>query len=189
MFSYSKGVIEKFLIGGFPLDDFLVYNSSRPSLQNWSAKNAFDYEHKDLPFVTEIHGQFLEFGFKNTQIIITAYKITSYNAEHASHLKSWYIYTSNDEINWELVHRVDYDAKMNGKSRTVVYKVPEKKGPFKYYVLTNVTTFYLPNKILIADIDVYDTIISPLQTTHITNKQNIFLGVRESALFTLILLL
>ena len=188
MFQYSKGLIEKIQINKLPLDYFLVYSSTQIMTNYTTPNNAFNYERKDLRFETQDANHFLRFGFKNMSITLSAYKITSGNLERASHLKTWHIYGSNDDVKWELIHYMESD-KLNGSLRSAVYKISEPKGPYKYYKLCNVTTFYIQEKILIGDFDVYDTIFSPLFMKRVTIERDIYSDIRHFSMFVITTLL
>ena len=173
MFLYSKGLIETLLNHRYPLNDLLEYSSSPPFSSEWTVENVFNYQRKDLGLATEDPNHFLKFGFKNVSITLKAYKITSVNVEFGSHLKSWHLYGSNGS-NWELLDYVENDRQLNGSSYSAIYHIKEEKGPFKFFKLDNVTTFHIQKKILIADIDVYDTLFSPLFIYRITCKENTY---------------
>ena len=72
---------------------------------------------------------------------------------------------------------------------TAVYHIPEKKGPYRYFKLSNVTTYLHVNKILIADFDVYDTIFSPLLAKRVTIEKDIYLNIRPFYMFIITSLL
>ena len=158
----------------FTLNDILTYSSTPPERNETNVENAFNYQNKNAYLETRHNDHFFKFGFNNLSITLTAYKITSsYHTVNASHLRSWDLYGSNDDLNWHLVHRVEYDNKLNGKFNTAVYQVRENTEVFKFFLLKNVTTYYLTNKIMLADFDVYDTVFSKLLAITIPQKRTI----------------
>ena len=155
----QKGLIEKFLSTGMPLDNFLEYQGTPAHVEGKVVSNIFDYN-KETYYETLGEDHYFQFGFKNMSFTIVAYKITSCFNTRASHLKSWHFYGSNDKENWTLLHYVPNDSQLNGPFYSAVYRVPRPKGPFKYYLFDNVTTYYIQDKILLADFDVFDSIFS-----------------------------
>ena len=185
--SYPKGIIEEILRRNFRVDDFLYYNSSKTL--HGAPENCFNYRDYGAILETEeLQDPYFIFGFKNLSLTLSGYKITSSpNYPVASHLKSWDISGSNDTINWEFIHHVENDSQLNGYLYTAVYHIPVKKGPFRFFMLNNVTTHY-NKKILISTFDVYDTVISTILDFKWTlnHKTKVYIKI-SFFLFTLIL--
>ena len=187
MYIYSKGLIEQLLTTNLPLDDFLEYSSTPPWNQGKVVRNIFDYN-KATYMETLDPDHHFKFGFKNLSVTLVGYKITS-APTGGSHLNSWHLYGSNDQINWTLLDYVPNDSKLRGISLSAVYRIPEPKGPFKYYLFKNVTTFYIQEKILIADFDVYDTIFSKVfVVANVTCRKSLRISLQHYHIFVLIAL-
>ena len=188
MFLCSKGIIERILLRS-TLNDTLEFASSEPFHENTVVENIFKYQEKDKYLETQKANHYLIFGFKNLSVTLEAYKIRSINEEFASHLKSWYFYGSNNLIDWEVLDHVPNDSQLNGSLNTAVYHIPEKKGPYRYFKLSNVTTYLHVNKILIADFDVYDTFLSPLLYCSFTLHHSNHFSLRQFHIFVLVALI
>ena len=126
--------------------------------------NAIDYKDKNSRFETlEGADNFFKITFKETKLLVNAYRIRSGNtSKNSSHMKNWSLYGSNDEQNWVLLDRKENNAALNGPYFTHIFKIKNPQGPFSSFKINETDSWCLFKKMMFGEFDVYDTSLNDL---------------------------
>lgn len=101
----------------------------------FSPLNSLLYEKDSNSFATnDINDSWIKFDFTKLKIILKNYTIKSYPfTKNDTHLKSWIIEGSNNNINWQILDEQKNSDVLNGKSYVHTFSVKnEKDKAFKY---------------------------------------------------------
>ena len=162
---WSKGIIQTVLESHeLAFEDILNTTSSAIINDNYP-EYAFNYNNYNKIFESKENNteSFFKLELKNFSVTLNAYRIkSSFHGLGASHLKSWDFYGSNDDNEWTLLDRVTNEKGLNGKLYEKIFYIQNPIESFQYYLICNVTSYYLPYKIMFSEFDIYDTIFSPL---------------------------
>lgn len=113
--------------------------------KGYNPEFAFDFnDHKKRFASQNLPNSYITIDFKDHPVILTDYKLQTYDyRQNDSHLRSWKIQGSNDNINWEDIDIANKNCdKLNGYLRCRLFSIPkENVKKFKYIKLLQ----YEPN--------------------------------------------